>query len=129
MDRDRRLTGYLRGQTDNPTAPPGFELNNAWRVSILSGPFDSAESSADIIGSVKNGSSRLAGRFPLLYISRKKSRDEKQYTSESQLLMGIFAVSHQLVRFSLLVSKTRSLAQFMPEPWALGMKFVLRQHP
>ena len=33
MDRDRRLTGYLRGQTDNPTAPPGFELNHPWRVS------------------------------------------------------------------------------------------------
>ncbi|KAH6617017.1 hypothetical protein F5144DRAFT_380932 [Chaetomium tenue] len=32
MDRDRRLTGYLRGQTDNPIAPPGFELNNPWRV-------------------------------------------------------------------------------------------------
>lgn len=32
MDRDRRLTGYLRGQTDNPTAPAGFELNNPWRV-------------------------------------------------------------------------------------------------
>lgn len=32
MDRDRRLTGYLRGQTDNPSAPAGFELNNPWRV-------------------------------------------------------------------------------------------------
>lgn len=32
MDRDRRLTGFLRGQTDNPKAPPGFELNNPWRV-------------------------------------------------------------------------------------------------
>ncbi len=32
MDRDRRLTGYLRGQTDNAAAPPGFELNNPWRV-------------------------------------------------------------------------------------------------
>ncbi|TVY24783.1 hypothetical protein LHYA1_G006841 [Lachnellula hyalina] len=32
MDRDRRLTGFLRGQTDNPTAPPGFELNNPWRL-------------------------------------------------------------------------------------------------
>ncbi|KAG0648637.1 hypothetical protein D0Z07_4688 [Hyphodiscus hymeniophilus] len=31
MDRDRRLTGYLRGQTDNSAAPPGFELNNPWR--------------------------------------------------------------------------------------------------
>lgn len=33
MDRDRRLTGNLRGQTDNPIAPTGFELNNPWRVS------------------------------------------------------------------------------------------------
>ncbi|KAL8417517.1 hypothetical protein RB594_001255 [Gaeumannomyces avenae] len=32
MDRDRRLTGLLRGQSDNPIAPPGFELNNPWRV-------------------------------------------------------------------------------------------------
>ncbi|QSZ30787.1 hypothetical protein DSL72_000345 [Monilinia vaccinii-corymbosi] len=32
MDRDRRLTGFLRGQTDNPCAPPGFELNNPWRL-------------------------------------------------------------------------------------------------
>ncbi|CAF9942709.1 MAG: hypothetical protein ALECFALPRED_009927 [Alectoria fallacina] len=32
MDRDRRLTGYLRGQTDKVTAPLGFELNNPWRT-------------------------------------------------------------------------------------------------
>ncbi|KAI4234306.1 MAG: hypothetical protein LQ349_003867 [Xanthoria aureola] len=32
MERDRRLTGMLRGQTDNPKAPPGFELNNPWKV-------------------------------------------------------------------------------------------------
>lgn len=32
MDRDRRLTGYLRGQSDRPRAPDGFELNNAWKV-------------------------------------------------------------------------------------------------
>ena len=36
MDRDRRLTGYLRGQTDNVKAPEGFELNNPWRVGSLS---------------------------------------------------------------------------------------------
>lgn len=35
MDRDRRLTGYLRGQTDRVEAPEGFELNNPWRVSAL----------------------------------------------------------------------------------------------
>lgn len=34
MDRDRRLTGSLRGQTDNVEAPLGFELNNPWRVSV-----------------------------------------------------------------------------------------------
>ncbi|KAF2136170.1 uncharacterized protein K452DRAFT_329832 [Aplosporella prunicola CBS 121167] len=32
MDRDRRLTGLLRGQTDRPFAPPGFELSNPWRL-------------------------------------------------------------------------------------------------
>ena len=34
MERDRRLTGFVRGQTDRPFAPPGFELNNPWRVGI-----------------------------------------------------------------------------------------------
>jgi hypothetical protein len=32
MERDRRLTGTLRGQTDKPEAPLGFELNNPWKV-------------------------------------------------------------------------------------------------
>jgi hypothetical protein len=32
MERDRRLTGFMRGQTDKPIAPEGFELNNPWRV-------------------------------------------------------------------------------------------------
>jgi hypothetical protein len=32
MERDRRLTGFMRGQTDRAAAPPGFELNNPWRV-------------------------------------------------------------------------------------------------
>lgn len=32
MDRDRRLTGFLRGQTNEVDAPPGFELSSAWRV-------------------------------------------------------------------------------------------------
>ncbi|KND90637.1 hypothetical protein TOPH_04737 [Tolypocladium ophioglossoides CBS 100239] len=30
--RDRRLTGTLRGQTDGPEAPTGFELSNAWKL-------------------------------------------------------------------------------------------------
>lgn len=32
MERDRRLTGYLRGQTDKVEAPKGFEVNNPWKV-------------------------------------------------------------------------------------------------
>ncbi|OAK96193.1 hypothetical protein IQ06DRAFT_351636 [Phaeosphaeriaceae sp. SRC1lsM3a] len=31
LERDRRLTGFMRGQTDRPVAPPGFEVNNPWR--------------------------------------------------------------------------------------------------
>ncbi|KAI8357335.1 hypothetical protein EDC96DRAFT_247125 [Choanephora cucurbitarum] len=30
MERDRRLTGSLRGQSDNPTAPPAFATNSIW---------------------------------------------------------------------------------------------------
>ncbi|EHK44098.1 hypothetical protein TRIATDRAFT_257752 [Trichoderma atroviride IMI 206040] len=32
MDRDRRLTGTLRGQSDNPQAPFGFEFTNGWKL-------------------------------------------------------------------------------------------------
>jgi hypothetical protein len=32
MDRDIRLTGVFRAQSDNPKAPLGFEVNNPWKV-------------------------------------------------------------------------------------------------
>ena len=32
MDRDRRLTGIWRGQTDNVEPPRGFELSSGWKV-------------------------------------------------------------------------------------------------
>ncbi|OJJ59464.1 hypothetical protein ASPSYDRAFT_43815 [Aspergillus sydowii CBS 593.65] len=32
MERDLRLTGSLRGQSTNPEAPKGFEINNPWKV-------------------------------------------------------------------------------------------------
>ena len=35
MERDLRLTGFMRGQTDKAEAPAGFELNNPWRVRII----------------------------------------------------------------------------------------------
>ena len=34
MERDLRLTGSLRGQTDRPEAPTGFAVNNPWRVGV-----------------------------------------------------------------------------------------------
>ncbi|KAJ2763606.1 hypothetical protein IWQ56_004791 [Coemansia nantahalensis] len=32
MERDLRLTGTKRGQTDDPTAPPEFKVNSVWKV-------------------------------------------------------------------------------------------------
>jgi len=32
MERDLRLTGFLRGQTDRVAAPAGFEFSNGWKV-------------------------------------------------------------------------------------------------
>ncbi|KAJ1982505.1 hypothetical protein H4R34_001683 [Dimargaris verticillata] len=32
MERDLRLTGLKRGQSDNPIAPPEFATNSIWRV-------------------------------------------------------------------------------------------------
>ena len=37
MERDLRLTGKFRDQTDHVKAPVGFEVNNPWKVS--SSPF------------------------------------------------------------------------------------------
>lgn len=41
MERDRRLTGTLRGQTDNPQAPLGFEFSNGWKVMSTGATFSS----------------------------------------------------------------------------------------
>ncbi|KAL6309727.1 NADH dehydrogenase 1 alpha subcomplex, partial [Sparassis latifolia] len=30
MDRDKRLTGHLRGQASEPKAPEGFATNSEW---------------------------------------------------------------------------------------------------
>ncbi|KAG6331655.1 hypothetical protein ID866_7432 [Astraeus odoratus] len=30
MERDRRLTGHVRGQKSDPTPPEGFETSSAW---------------------------------------------------------------------------------------------------
>nr|CAG8492390.1 400_t:CDS:2 [Entrophospora candida] len=34
MERDRRLTGSLYGQTSNPTAPPSFSTNSVWYLKV-----------------------------------------------------------------------------------------------
>lgn len=35
QQRDRRLTGSITGQVAQAVAPPGFELNNPWKVGLL----------------------------------------------------------------------------------------------
>jgi len=30
MERDKRLTGHIRGQTSNPVAPEDFAINSVW---------------------------------------------------------------------------------------------------
>ena len=35
MERDYRLTGYLRGQSDRVKAPKGYELGSRWKVRSL----------------------------------------------------------------------------------------------
>lgn len=32
MERDLRITGTERGQSNNHQAPKGFEVNNPWKV-------------------------------------------------------------------------------------------------
>ncbi|KAJ1883000.1 hypothetical protein H4R99_000386 [Coemansia sp. RSA 1722] len=32
MVRDKQLTGTMRGQVDNPIAPPEFKVNSSWKV-------------------------------------------------------------------------------------------------
>jgi hypothetical protein len=64
MDRDRRLTGFLRGQTDKPIAPAGFELNNPWRVRIVRWEDELLENTIlTRVYSLRNGSIRLPGRI------------------------------------------------------------------
>ncbi|KAG1815721.1 NADH dehydrogenase 1 alpha subcomplex [Suillus subaureus] len=36
MDRDRRLTGHIRGQSSNPAPPEGFETSSAWYTEATS---------------------------------------------------------------------------------------------
>jgi hypothetical protein len=69
MDRDRRLTGYLRGQTDNPVAPAGFELNNPWRVCTIS-RYMARIILLTISNSLRSVSYRSSGVLVQLYICR-----------------------------------------------------------
>ncbi|KAF7432807.1 hypothetical protein PC9H_004750 [Pleurotus ostreatus] len=32
MRRDERLTGHRRGQTSDPTPPPGYEISSVWET-------------------------------------------------------------------------------------------------
>jgi hypothetical protein len=61
MDRDRRLTGFIRGQTDRVKAPAGFELSNPWRVGVACGRKYSA-----IIANLENSLRKLSYKCVLL---------------------------------------------------------------
>lgn len=56
MDRDRRLTGYLRGQTDQAKAPAGFELSNPWRVCTIG--LEEFAQAANFFDSLREASAR-----------------------------------------------------------------------
>ena len=38
MERDHRITGIKRGQSDQVAAPVGFEVNNRWKVQVTDDP-------------------------------------------------------------------------------------------
>jgi len=86
MDRDRRLTGYLRGQTDNAVAPAGFELNNPWRVRI---PYDRDYIRDFVLTlsiSLRGASSRVCCLL-LLYIDRFKATEMTNYESKHAICL------------------------------------------
>ncbi|KDE05813.1 hypothetical protein MVLG_03902 [Microbotryum lychnidis-dioicae p1A1 Lamole] len=39
MERDRRLTGSLRGQSTEPKAPKAFATNSVWETEKIDSPF------------------------------------------------------------------------------------------
>ena len=82
MDRDRRLTGFLRGQTDNPTAPLGFELNSPWRVCALEQASQSRVTFANDFGTAREAFHLNCDHptLPLVHILvlRRRTRTNKQ---------------------------------------------------
>lgn len=114
MDRDRRLTGYLRGQTDNPDAPPGFELNNPWRVRIcplLFCCFTFYKLETNIFNSARSVSSRLAMRFLFVYIPRNPSGRRILRPFPKFHCMHVFRDTEQSKAASVLAHMPSSLAQ------------------
>jgi len=82
MDRDRRLTGYLRGQVDQPTAPAGFELSNGWRVSRT--PF----ASTNQVSQRRGADEILSGReaHHVNYIQRHPEMDDSTLCADFSLV-------------------------------------------
>lgn len=98
MDRDRRLTGWLRGQTDKVEAPVGFEVNNPWKVSApfwLCGGVGSGECMLTIgwgfLHSWREGISEQAVFFICCYLK------EDDYIQTQQMQQSNQALSSHLV--------------------------------
>ena len=71
MDRDLRLTGVFREQTDHVEAPLGFEVNNPWKVCHLLSPLQSALLTLVADGRqnhVKDKKPKRPSDLPLMYI-------------------------------------------------------------
>ena len=68
MDRDMRMTGVFRAQSDNPEAPLGFELNNPWKVCY-------GENTIQVcaLTVVADGGPNFVNRYPQLELGSAKS--------------------------------------------------------
>ena len=117
MDRDRRLTGFLRGQTDNPRAPAGFELSNPWRVCL----------------STYEGENYVSGVLTSYRLSLNTR--EKRITSAMTLTLDLYIsyatkTSHTPRTSNSLLSPSSSVSWFLREyNTELSRLFRFHHHP
>lgn len=99
MDRDRRLTGFLRGQTNEVDAPAGFELSSAWRVG---GCLDGFGCKATLLTFYrwKEGTSRQARALRWAFGVRSKRHDSPIPPPKSTTMPAKHSLSACYLSFS-----------------------------
>ena len=70
MDRDLRMTGVFRAQSDSPEAPIGFEVNNPWKVCHGAGARDEE---AYTLTAAADGGPSFVRRYSLLGLGSAES--------------------------------------------------------